>query len=110
MRNGLSLHPMCLSGVMQPVQLPHMGMGFEEGSNRVPKSSRGISTFYGSEEKSMQSVYNISSGCRISNQPMVIPAIANVPTTSVASFIFEPSTQAQYRPFIAATPSKVTLA
>lgn len=109
MRNGLSLHPMCLSGVMQPVQLPHMGLGFEEGSNRVPKSSRGIRTFYGSEENSTQSVYNISSGCRISNQPMVIPAIANVPT-SEASFIFEPSTQAHYRPFIAATPSKVTLA
>lgn len=109
MRNGLSLHPMCLSGVMQPVQLPHMGLGFDEGSNKVPKSSRGISTFYGSEENSMQSVYNISSGCRISSQPMVVmPSIANVPT-SEASFIFEPSTQAHYRPFIAATPSKELL-
>jgi hypothetical protein len=89
-----------------------MGLGFEEGtqgSNKVPKSSRGISTFHGSEENSLQSVYNISSGCRISSQQMVMPSIANVPT-SEASFIFEPSTQAHYRPFIAATPSKVTLA
>ncbi|KAL6207863.1 hypothetical protein ACLB2K_018816 [Fragaria x ananassa] len=105
MRNGLGLHPMCLPGMMQPVQLPHMALGFDEGSNKVPKSSRGMSQFFGSEENSMQSAYNVSSGCTISNQPMVIPSAANVPTLE-ASFVFEPSTQAYYRPFFAATSSK----
>ncbi|KAM5565730.1 transcription factor SPATULA [Rosa sericea] len=109
MRNGLGLHPMCLPGMMQPVQFPHMSLGFDEGSNKVPKSSRGMSPFFGSEENSMQqSAYNISSGCTILNQPMVVPSAANVPTLE-ASFVFEPSTQAYYRPFFAATSSKELL-
>ncbi|XP_057989633.1 transcription factor SPATULA isoform X7 [Hevea brasiliensis] len=30
MRNGLSLHPMCLPGVRQPMQLPMTGLNFDE--------------------------------------------------------------------------------
>ncbi|PQQ15618.1 transcription factor SPATULA-like isoform X1 [Prunus yedoensis var. nudiflora] len=105
MKNGLSLHPMCLPGVMQPMQLPHMGLGLEEGSNKFPKSSRGISPFYESEENPMQSAFNISPGCTISNQPMVLPSVANVPT-SEATFGFEPSIPALYRPFSVPTSSK----
>ncbi|PQQ14346.1 transcription factor SPATULA-like isoform X1 [Prunus yedoensis var. nudiflora] len=105
MKNGLSLHPMCLPGVMQPMQLPHMGLGLEEGSNKFPKSSSGISPFYESEENPMQSAFNISPGCTISNQPMVLPSVANVPT-SEATFGFEPSIQALYRPFSVPTSSK----
>ncbi|BBG95219.1 basic helix-loop-helix DNA-binding superfamily protein [Prunus dulcis] len=105
MKNGLSLHPMCLPAVMQPMQLPHKGLGLEEGSNKFPKSSRGISPFYESEENPMQSAFNISPGCTISNQPMVLPSVANVPT-SEATFGFEPLIQALYRPFSVPSSSK----
>ncbi|XP_050366831.1 transcription factor SPATULA-like [Argentina anserina] len=105
MRNGLGLHPMCLPGMMQPVQMPHMASGFDEGNNKVPKSTSGMSPFFGSEENCMQSAYNISSGCTISNQSMVATSAANVPG-SEASFVFGPSTQAYYRPFFGATSPK----
>ncbi|TQD69917.1 hypothetical protein C1H46_044549 [Malus baccata] len=105
MRNGLSLHPMCLPGVMQPMQLPHMGLSFEEGSNKFPKSSKGINPFYGSGENSMQSAFNLSAGYMISNPPMVIPSVANVPT-SEPTFGFEPSVQAHYRLFSVPSSSK----
>ncbi|XP_048436199.1 transcription factor SPATULA-like isoform X3 [Pyrus x bretschneideri] len=105
MRNGLSLHPMCLPGVMQPMQLPHMGLSFEEGSNKFPKSSKGISPFYGSGENSMQSAFNLSAGYMISNPPMVIPSVANVPT-SEPTFGFETSVQAHYRLFSVPSSSK----
>ncbi|GMI91794.1 hypothetical protein HRI_002848700 [Hibiscus trionum] len=31
MRNGMSLYPMCLPGVPQPMQMPSTGMGYNEG-------------------------------------------------------------------------------
>lgn len=100
---------MCLPEVMQPMQFPHMGSGLEEGSNKFPKSSREISPFYESEENPMKSAFNISPGSTISNQPMVLPSVANVPT-SEATFGFEPSLQAPYRPFSVPSFSKVTRA
>ncbi|XP_015884335.3 transcription factor SPATULA isoform X1 [Ziziphus jujuba] len=98
MRNG-NLHPMCLPGVLQPLQLPlpHTGMGYNEG-NKFLNSSRGLNAFSSNEERPMQSAYNLSNSCNISNQPTIIPSVSDI-TTSEAALGFEQSIQAHYRPF-----------
>ncbi|KAH7523647.1 hypothetical protein FEM48_Zijuj06G0034100 [Ziziphus jujuba var. spinosa] len=98
MRNG-NLHPMCLPGVLQPMQLPlpHTGMGYNEG-NKFLNSSRGLNAFSSNEERPMQSAYNLSNSCNISNQPTIIPSVSDI-TTSEAALGFEQSIQAHYRPF-----------
>ncbi|PON65059.1 Basic helix-loop-helix transcription factor [Parasponia andersonii] len=94
MRNGLSLHPMCLPGVLQPMQLPlpQTGLGYNEGPKYL-NSNRGISTFSGVEESLMHSAYNLSNTSTISNQPTTIPSLANIATTPEPSLGFEQSIQ-----------------
>ncbi|KAH9663613.1 transcription factor SPATULA [Citrus sinensis] len=41
MRNGMSLHPMCLPGILPPIQLPHMRMGFGVGNGSLHMNSTG---------------------------------------------------------------------
>lgn len=94
MGNGLSLHPMCIPGILQPLQLSHTGMGFDEGNGYL-NSSRGIGTFSGNEESSRQSAFNLPS---LSNEPIFIPSATNIITTSESSFGFEESVQAHYEP------------
>lgn len=108
MRNG-NLHPMCLPGVLQPLQLPlpHTGMGYNEG-NKFLNSSRGLNAFSSNEERPMQSAYNLSNSCNISNQPTIIPSVSDI-TTSEAALGFEQSIQAHYRPFNLLASSEVTL-
>ena len=77
MRNGLSLHPMCLPGVLQPIQLPQPGMSFDE-RNGCLNSSRGMGTFFGNEESSRQSASNLPNQCTLPNQPFVIPSATNI--------------------------------
>ncbi|KAM4129453.1 hypothetical protein ACJW30_01G024600 [Castanea mollissima] len=86
MRNGLSLHPMCLPGVLQPIQLPQPGMSFDE-RNGCLNSSRGMGTFFGNEESLRQSASNLPNQCTLSNQPFVIPTATNltISETSICS-------------------------
>ncbi|KAL0017420.1 hypothetical protein SO802_004489 [Lithocarpus litseifolius] len=77
MRNGLSLHPMGLPGVLQPIQLPQPGMSFDE-RNGCLNSSRGMGTFFGNEESLRQSASNLPNQCTLSNQPFVIPSATNI--------------------------------
>nr|XP_023881642.1 transcription factor PIF1-like isoform X2 [Quercus suber] len=88
MRNGLSLHPMCLPGVLQPIQLPQPGMSFDE-RNGCLNSSRGMGTFFGNEERLRQSASNLPNQCTLSNQPFVIPSATNITIseTSIGSII-----------------------
>ncbi|KAF3446632.1 hypothetical protein FNV43_RR11812 [Rhamnella rubrinervis] len=106
MRNGFNLHSMCLPGVMHPMQLPlsQTGMGYNEG-NKYLNSSGGLTALSSSEERSMQSAYNLSNSCNISNQPIAIPSVTNI-TTLEAALGFEQSIQAHYRPFNLPTSSK----
>lgn len=105
MRNGLNLHPMCLPGVMHPMQLPlsQTGLGYNEGNKYLNSSS----TLSSSEERSMQSAYNLSNSCNISNQQIAIPSVTNI-TTLEAALGFEQSIQAHYVPFNLPISSKVT--
>ncbi|GMY28702.1 transcription factor SPATULA-like isoform X1 [Fagus crenata] len=77
MRNGVSLHPMCLPGVLQPIQLPRTGLSFDEG-NGCLNSSRGMGIVFGNEESSRQSASNHPNLFTLSNQPFVIPSVTNI--------------------------------
>lgn len=106
-RNGLNLHPMCLPGVMHPMQLPlsPIGMGYNEG-NKYVNLNGGLSSLSSSEERAMQSAYNLSNSCSISNQPIAMPSETNI--TLEAALGFEQSIQDHYRPFNLSSSSKVT--
>ncbi|KAH9663612.1 transcription factor SPATULA [Citrus sinensis] len=47
MRNGMSLHPMCLPGILPPIQLPHMRMGFGVGNGSLHMNSTGTLANFG---------------------------------------------------------------
>ncbi|XWS24215.1 hypothetical protein CRYUN_Cryun28dG0081600 [Craigia yunnanensis] len=104
MRNGLSLYPMCLPGILQPMQMPPTGMGYDEGNGFFsPNTEAG--TFSSNEKSLMNTPFNLSNLCTISNQPIVAPSAANV-SNFEASFGFGSSAEAQYGPFSHSTPSK----
>lgn len=96
LRNGLSLHPMWLPGVLQPVQLPQAGMIFDEG-NGLPNTSRGAETFSVNEEGSVQNSFNISHECALPNQPIALPA-ANIGLPETR-FGHEPLLHDHFTPF-----------
>ncbi|XP_021285380.1 transcription factor SPATULA-like isoform X2 [Herrania umbratica] len=104
MRNGLSLYPMCLPGVLQPMQLPPTSVGYDEG-NRFFSPNTGAGTFSSNEESSMNTSFNLSNPCTISNQPILAPSGANVSNLE-ASFGFESSAEAHYGSFSHSTSSK----
>ncbi|KAJ7958175.1 Transcription factor SPATULA [Quillaja saponaria] len=91
MRNGLSLHPMCLPGALQPIILPQTGLNFDEG-NGIQSSSRGIVKLSEPIENFMQSACNLPKQCTISNQPVSVPSVTNI-NTSFSSSSFQPSFQ-----------------
>ncbi|CAN0922441.1 Transcription factor SPATULA [Linum grandiflorum] len=81
LRNGLSLHPMCLPGVLQPMQLPLTGLSFEEGNNGLlPNSTLTAGgSFSGTEEPPhLQTGQNLGHNqCTVSNQPTGQPSGTN---------------------------------
>lgn len=85
MRNGFSLHPMYLPGVLQPVQLPQVRMGFSEGNGLPPHMSNGRDTMSVNPECSTQTSFGLSNQCTTSNQPIMIPSAANI-TPSETSY------------------------
>jgi hypothetical protein len=105
MRNGLSLHPMCLPGALQPMQLPLSGMSFDEGIGLLTTNTlTGI--FSANEESSEQNSLNLPTQCTISNQPITIPSGTNI-TSSETNFGFEPQIHVNHAPFNLSTSSKV---
>ncbi|XP_022131271.1 transcription factor SPATULA-like [Momordica charantia] len=93
MRNGLSLQPMCLPGMLQPIPLPQMGLDFDVG-NAFLTSRKGIdASSSGNEGCPLQSTFNLSNKCSISDQSIAIPSVPNT-TTSETTFGFEPAIQA----------------
>ncbi|XP_020533722.1 transcription factor SPATULA isoform X2 [Jatropha curcas] len=97
MRNGLSLHPMCLPGVLQPMQLPMTGMSFDEG-NGLLNTNAATGAFAENDEKSAQTVLSLPNRCTVTNQPVGLPSATNI-TSSEASYGFEPLFQVHYEPF-----------
>ncbi|KAI3997847.1 hypothetical protein MKX01_036317 [Papaver californicum] len=83
MRNGLSLHPLYLPGVLQPPQMPQMrNMSFGEG-NALPQHMN-IGTGTHPVGKEAQNSFGLSNQSTALHQPMVLPNMSNIahPTTS----------------------------
>ncbi|XP_031267146.1 transcription factor SPATULA-like isoform X2 [Pistacia vera] len=97
MRNGFSLHPMWLPGVLQPMQLPQTGIVFDDG-NDLPNTNSVTNNFSANEETSVQTAFNLSNQCTVSNQPIAIPSAADF-NSSETPFGLEPLIQAHYAPF-----------
>ncbi|CAN6680104.1 unnamed protein product [Malus baccata var. baccata] len=91
MRNGMSLHSLCLPGTLQPVQLSQMRM--ELGEEIRPL------------HLDMTNLFNLSNQCTAANESYV-PAMSNV-VNSETSFGLEPSIQAHLRPFQLPASSQV---
>ncbi|KAJ6730099.1 TRANSCRIPTION FACTOR PIF1-RELATED [Salix viminalis] len=104
MRNGLSLHLMCLPGAPQPMQLPLSGMSFDEGNGLlITNTLKGI--FSADEESSVQTALNLPSHCTDSNQPVAVPSGTNI-TSSEANFGYEPLIHVNHATFDLCTSSK----
>ncbi|KAJ6675853.1 TRANSCRIPTION FACTOR SPATULA-LIKE ISOFORM X1 [Salix viminalis] len=104
MRNGLSLHPMCLPGALQPMQLPLSGMSFDEGNGLLTTNTL-TGMFSASDENSQQNALNLPTQCTISNQPITIPSGSNI-ASSETNFGFEPLIHINHAPFNLPTSSK----
>ncbi|KHG11679.1 Transcription factor SPATULA -like protein [Gossypium arboreum] len=104
MRNGLSLYPMCLPGVPQSMQMPPTGLGYDEGHGFFSPNI-GAGTFSSNEERSMNTPFNLSNPCTISNLPVAAPSVANVSNLE-ASIGFESPAGAHYGSFTHSTSSK----
>ncbi|TYI01689.1 hypothetical protein ES332_A11G219500v1 [Gossypium tomentosum] len=94
MRNGLSLHPMCLPGVLQPLQFSQTRMNFGEENGSLPINMS--ETVPANPETSVQMVFDLPNQCSSSN-PGSVPNISNI-ITSETSFGLE-SIQAHFWPF-----------
>ncbi|XP_022775181.1 transcription factor SPATULA-like [Durio zibethinus] len=94
MRNGLSLHPMCLPGVLQQIQFSQTRMDF--GEENEPLAMNVSSTVPANQETSAQMVLNLPNQCNCSNSASV-PNMSNI-ITSETSFGLE-SIQTHFGPF-----------
>ncbi|KAG8632642.1 transcription factor SPATULA isoform X2 [Manihot esculenta] len=104
MRNGLSLHPMCLPGVLPPMNLPMTGLTFDEGSGLLDTNAATV-TFSENGENSARTALSHPNRCTVSNQTIVLPSATNI-TSSETSYGFEPLIQVHYEPFNLSTSSK----
>ncbi|KAL6273697.1 hypothetical protein ACE6H2_024389 [Prunus campanulata] len=95
MRNGMSLHPMCLPGALQPVQLSQMRMDLGEENRPLHLDMTG--TLLMNQESPTQNLFHFSNQCTDANQSYV-PDMSNV-VNSETSFGLESSMQAHLGPF-----------
>lgn len=104
MRNGMGLHPMCLPGILPPIQLPHMRMGFGVGNGSLHTNSTG--TLVG-QETSTLNVFNLPNQ-HISSNQLQLPSTSNI-INSETEFGLDASIQANFGPFQHGTASGVSL-
>lgn len=104
MRNGMSLHPMCLPGILPPIQLPHMRMGFGVGNGSLHMNSTGTLV---SQETSTLNVFNLPNQ-HISSNQLQLPSTSNI-INSETEFGLDASIQANFGPFQHGTASGVSL-
>ncbi|KAI9106878.1 hypothetical protein K1719_022406 [Acacia pycnantha] len=98
MRNGLSLHPMCLPGGLQSMTLPQ-ALNFDD-SDVYHNSSRGIASSSLNADECLVSPRDLRlpKHCSISDQPLIIPSMANPDTSSGFRFHigqFDPPTSSK---------------
>ncbi|KAJ4840849.1 hypothetical protein Tsubulata_027783 [Turnera subulata] len=106
MRNGLSLHPMCLPGVLQPMQMPLEGVSFGEATELFNMNTV-TGTCSANEENSAQTALNLPSQCAMPNQPIVMHVGPNM-TNSETALGFGPLIQVHHAPFnLSSSPKDV---
>ncbi|KAA8531686.1 hypothetical protein F0562_006597 [Nyssa sinensis] len=95
MRNGSSLYPICVPGVLQPAQSSQMTMGFYEGNGS--RNMNLTSTLPVNQETPTNSVFCLPNQCPKPNRQSVVhlPNIINPET----SFGLESSIHGHLRPF-----------
>ncbi|XP_057422561.1 transcription factor LRL3-like isoform X3 [Lotus japonicus] len=76
MRNGLSLHPMSLSGGLRPSIFPQTGLNIDEGNGFRNSVSA-------NDESLVRSAFSFPEHCSISNQS--IPSVTNIATLDTSS-------------------------
>ncbi|KAF2283736.1 hypothetical protein GH714_014661 [Hevea brasiliensis] len=92
MRNGISFHPMCLPGMLQPVQLSQYSRGFSEENGSQHLNISGSLAL--NQENTEQIIFDLPNQCAISSQ-LSVPNIIN----SETSFGMESSIRAHFGPF-----------
>lgn len=102
MRNGLSLHPMCLPGVLPPVQLSQMRIGIGEENGSLHMDMTGTLPV---NQETME--YRLANQGTSSSHPSV-PNLTDI-MNSETSFGLESSIQAHLGPFQLQTSSAVSL-
>lgn len=95
MRNGLNLHPMYLSGALQPLQAPQMCMGF--GADNGTAMNMGSSMLPLDQDSAARNSFDLSNQSTHSHQSIVIPSVSDI-TNPENSFGMEPS-QSHQAPF-----------
>jgi hypothetical protein len=101
MRNGLSLHPMCLPGALQPIQFSQMRMDFGEEYRPLHLDMTGTHPL--NKETPLHDAFNLPNQCTAPNQPSV-SNMSNI-INSETSF---GSIQAHLGPFPLNTSSEVS--
>ncbi|KDP31951.1 hypothetical protein JCGZ_12412 [Jatropha curcas] len=92
MRNGISLHPMCLPGLLPPVQLSQLSRGFDEESGSQHMNI--ACSLPINQENQEQIIFDLPNQCSVSNQ-LSVPNIIN----SETSFGVDSSIRAHFGPF-----------
>lgn len=105
MRNGISLHPMCLPGIQQPLQLSHARVGYGEETASQHMNTTSFVSLDG--ETSAQTVFRPPNQCT-SLDELSIPNASNI-IRSETSFGLESSISAHFGPFPFRTCSEVSL-
>lgn len=88
MRNGLNLHPVYLSGALQPLQTSQMCMGFSADDGTAMKIGVGMLPL--NQDSAAQNSLDLSNRSASSHQSMVIPSVTNI-TNPENSFGMEPA-------------------
>lgn len=92
MRNGLSLHPMCLPGSVQPIQLPQLRIGFDEENGALHMNM--APTFPVNNETSTENAFGLPNDRAVPSEP----SMSNMMNSGI-SFGLESSIQTHRVPF-----------
>ncbi|KAG6666229.1 hypothetical protein I3843_01G016000 [Carya illinoinensis] len=96
MRNGFSLHPMCLPGALQPIQFSQMRMDFGEEYRPLHLNTAGIPSL--NKETPLHDMFTLPNQRIASNQPSSAPNMSSI-INSQTSFGLESPVQAHLGPF-----------
>ncbi|GMH13821.1 hypothetical protein Nepgr_015662 [Nepenthes gracilis] len=94
MRNGSTLHPLYLPGVVPSVQPPGTATHFAEG-NGMPSTSRGAGCFSANQEISFQNVFDLSDRYASLDQKILMPVVSE-DSNSQPSIGLEPSSSVHH--------------